>query len=102
MAKRFGVVRVDPPGGVDGQKSGAVRQWINGKSKIQVELTDGRVLTGIFSCFDAQRNIILQEAYEERKIMKLDSSSAGPKNESGLQTESIAADKESQTNGTPE
>ena len=33
---------------------------------LRVTLTDGRVLVGTFSCFDKQRNILLQDAREFR------------------------------------
>jgi small nuclear ribonucleoprotein (snRNP)-like protein len=41
-----------------------VRRWLD--ALLRVELSDGRVLTGKFGCFDKQKNILLVETREQR------------------------------------
>lgn len=39
-----------------------VRAWLD--KRVQIKLTDGRVVEGIFECFDKLGNMILGDAYE--------------------------------------
>ena len=44
----------------------AVRRLLD--RTLRVELTDGRVLVGTFTCFDKQRNLLLTETRESRVV----------------------------------
>lgn len=48
----------------DGPSIDAVRGLLD--STLRVTLTDNRVLVGKFSCFDKQRNVLLNETVEQR------------------------------------
>jgi small nuclear ribonucleoprotein (snRNP)-like protein len=47
-------------------------------SLLRVTLTDGRVLVGRFSCFDKQRNVLLNETQEQRFAENADAPPSTP------------------------
>eukprot|EP01120_Amphizonella_sp_Union-15-10_P009922 TRINITY_DN386_c0_g1_i1.p1 TRINITY_DN386_c0_g1~~TRINITY_DN386_c0_g1_i1.p1 ORF type:complete len:209 (+),score=77.55 TRINITY_DN386_c0_g1_i1:85-711(+) len=52
------------------EKEQKVRSWL--KHNMRILLTDGRILLGKFSCFDNQKNIVLADCVELRKVLPLD------------------------------